>query len=144
MQNPNQIIEINGVKLDIDTRVAKRIDAIKVGTRVKVLKKEYSSYKVHHGIVIGFEPFKALPTIVIACALVEFNVAKIDFVYYNSESKDVEVVVALDDDEAALDKNTFIAQVDREIAAYQAKIKELEEKKDYFLSKFKSYWATGE
>jgi len=135
------IIEINGVKLEVDLRTATRLDTIKVGTRVKVLKKEYSTYKVHHGVVIGFEPFNQLPTIIIACALVEYSTAKIDFVYYNSETKDVEVVVAVDDDTAALNKEHFICQVNREISQKQNEIKALEERKEYFLSRFQSYWA---
>ena len=34
-------IEINGVKLEIDLRTAKRVDTFKIGDNVKVLKKEY-------------------------------------------------------------------------------------------------------
>lgn len=35
------IIEINGVKLEIDLRHAKRIDNLRVGDTVKVLRKRY-------------------------------------------------------------------------------------------------------
>ena len=51
--NQNQI-EIRGQKLELDTRVAVRADVIKVGSRVKLLKKDYSGHKVLHGIIIGF------------------------------------------------------------------------------------------
>jgi hypothetical protein len=142
--NQKTIIEINGVKMEVDLRQARRLDTIQVGTRVKVLTKEYSSWKVNHGVVIGFEPFKTLPTIIIAFADVTYNSAKIGFLYYNAESKDVEVVVASDDDIAALDQNDFIKQVDREIAKAEAQIKELEDRKRYFLDKFKCYWTEAE
>lgn len=135
-----QIIEINGVKLEVDMRHAKRIDLINVGTRVKVLKKLYNNYEVHHGIVIGFEPFNKLPTIVVALCKMEYNSAKIEFLYYNAETKDTEIVVALNDDLAAIDKDTFIKSIDREIAANDVKNTELRERKEYFLSKFASYW----
>ncbi len=134
-------IEINGVKMEIDLRHAKRIEEIRVGTRVKVLKKEYSdTFKVLHGIVIGFEPFKKLPTIIIAAATVDYSTAKIEFIYYNSSTKDVEVVVAVDDDLAALDKNDFVSKIDTEIQKKQNEIQELNDRKTYFLQKFAAYW----
>ncbi len=64
----NKIIEINSVKLEVDRRSAERVDQIQVGDRVKVLNKQYSDYKVYHGVVIGFEPFEELPTIIVASA----------------------------------------------------------------------------
>lgn len=144
MQTNNKIIEINGVKLEVDLRTATRVEEIRVGTRVKVLKKEYSSYKVFHGIVIGFEPFKELPTIIVAIAKVEYSDPKIEFLYYNSESKEVEIVVALDEDKAAIDKNNFLLQIDREIGRKEAEILELNQRKNYFLEKFASYWTPVE
>jgi hypothetical protein len=144
MNTSTQIIEINGVKLEADLRQAKRIDSIRVGSRVKVLTKEYSTWKVSHGVVIGFEPFSSLPTIIVAVAEVTYSNAKINFVYYNAESKEVELVVAHDDDVAALDQNDFLRQVDREIAKKEAEIKELQDRKAYFLDKFRCYWSEAE
>jgi hypothetical protein len=135
------IIEIGGVKMEVDLRYAKRIDHITVGSRVKILRKTYAdSCEVLHGIVIGFEPFKQLPTIVIAAAKIEYSEAKIEFVYYNTNTKDTEVVVSSDDDSAAIDKANFVQQVDREIAKKQNEINELQNRKAYFLAKFKCYW----
>lgn len=135
------VIEINGVKMEVDLRYAKRIEHITVGSRVKVLRKKYSdSYEVLHGVVIGFEPFKALPTIVICVANVEYQEAKIEFVYYNAKSEGIEVVVACNEDVAALDKNDFLAKCDREIFKKQNEIAELENRKSYFLAKFNTYW----
>lgn len=138
-----EIIEINGVKLEIDTRHAKRIDNIQVGARVKVLKKAYDSspWEVHYGVVIGFEPFEALPTIIVACAKIEYSSPKVEFIYYNKDSKLVQIVVAHDDDEAALDKNQFVNQVDAEISKKEAEILELQQRKAYFLDKFACYWT---
>jgi len=52
----------------------------------------------------------------------------------------VEVVVATDDDLAALDKNDFIAKVDKDIEKKKLEIIELENRKSYFLAKFNCYW----
>lgn len=136
-----QIVEINGVKLEIDTRQAVRLDTFAVGTRVKVLAKDYSSYKVKHGIVIGFEPFKNLPTIIVAVAALTYSEAKIEFLYYNAETKDVELVVALNDDLAELDQAAFVKQVDSEIAKKELEIQQLKDRKAYFLDKFKTFWT---
>ena len=138
-----EIIEINGIKLEIDTRQAKRVDLIAVGTRVKVLSRSYdtSPWEVLHGIVIGFEPFEALPTIIVACAKIEYQSAKVEFVYYNSDSKNKQLVVAGDDDNADLDKNQFVNNVDAEIAKKQAEVLELQQRKQFFLEKFACYWS---
>lgn len=139
--NTTAVIEIKGAKLEVDLRTAKRIDTIKVGTRVKTLHKKYgNTYEVKHGIVIGFEPFKELPTIIVAVASYDYNQAKIEFVYYNAQTEDIDLVVALDDDLAALDKNQFCSFIDREITKKQEEIKELECRKQFFLDKFAAYW----
>jgi len=78
MKETTQIIEINGVKMQVDLRYAKRIEEIKVGSRVKVLMKKYNEhYEVKHGVVIGFEPFKNLPTIIISTATVDYSESKV-------------------------------------------------------------------
>ena len=141
MSEETTTIEINGVKLEVDLRNATRVETLRVGTRVKVLKKNYSSYAVLHGVIIGFEPFKKLPTIIVAAASVEYDKAKIEFIYYNSESVDIEIVVALDNDTSALDKNDFLEQVDREITKKSAEIKEMKLRKEFFLKQFECYWS---
>jgi hypothetical protein len=143
--NEKTVIEINGVKMEVDLRHARRIENIGIGTRVKVLRKTYAdSYAVLQGIVIGFEPFQKLPTIIIAVANIDYSEAKVEFIYYNAKSEGVEIVVASDDDLAALDKNDFIAKVDREIATKEGEITELNARKAYFLAKFKCYWEPME
>ena len=143
MKENTTVIEINGVKMEVDLRYAKRVEQITVGSRVKVLKKTYGeNYEVHHGVVIGFEPFQQMPTIIIAAAKVSYNEAKIEFLYYNKNTKDVEVVVAVDDDIAALDKNDFLQQCDREVEKKRLEISEIENRKKFFLDKFNCYWST--
>ena len=137
-----EIIEINGVKLEIDTRLARRIDELKVGSRVKVLTKGYGDdYKVNHGIVIGFEPFEKLPTIIIAYVEISYSSAEVKFLYYNAKTKDIEIVLAFDSDEAALDKDLVLQQLDREISKREQEIQSIKDKRRYFLDTFNSYWA---
>ena len=86
MENNKRIIEINGVKMEIDLRNATVIDNFKVGDTIKVLVKGYNDYKSHVGMIVGFDEFQKLPTIVIAYLDIEYSGANIKFVYYNSES----------------------------------------------------------
>tara|TARA_B100001059_G_C17617982_1_gene468009 strand:- start:4 stop:465 length:462 start_codon:yes stop_codon:yes gene_type:complete len=135
-------IEVNGVKLEVDLRNAKRIDVLKVGTRVKVLKKEYGDrFNVMHGVIIGFEPFKELPTIIVAATKMEYGEAKIDFIYYNSKTSDVEIVVSNDSDEASLDKADFLEHINKEIKKKESEIQELKHREQFFIDKFACYWT---
>ncbi|MHC4294732.1 MAG: hypothetical protein ACYSTL_04025, partial [Planctomycetota bacterium] len=55
-QDQIRVVEINGVKLEVDLRHAKVIDQFRVGDRVKVLKKKYEKvYESHPGAIIGFD-----------------------------------------------------------------------------------------
>lgn len=142
MSDPNKtVIEVNGVKLEVDLRHAKRIDILAVGDRVKVLKKEYQDFKVYPGMVIGFEPFKERPTVIVAYIKTGYNEAGIEFVYYNTDSKEVEIVKALDDDMLGLEKAFVVRNMDRLIETKRREMEELMAKKDYFLEKFQAYWS---
>ena len=134
------VIEVNGVKLEVDLRHARRIDELRIGDRVKVLTKGYQDYSVHAGVVIGFEPFKALPTIVIAYVAKDWSKAEVKFVHFNTQSKDVEIVKAVDDDAADLDKGMVLAQLDKEIEVKRQEIAAIENRREYFLRNFRSYW----
>ncbi|MGI9490869.1 MAG: hypothetical protein ACR2QF_00430 [Geminicoccaceae bacterium] len=140
MSENTTTIEINGAKFEVDMRHAKRVDELRVGDRVKVLNKQYSGYSSHHGVIIGFDAFKELPTIIVAYLELSFSEAKVKFLYYNAKSEDVELVKAIDDDSGDLEKNNVMALLDKEIAKKEAEIKELERQRDYFLTNFRSYW----
>lgn len=134
-----KIVEINGVKMEIDTREAKTINAYKVGDRVKVLVKQYSEYKVFNGIIAGFNEFQNLPTISVAYLETSYNEAKINFVHINAQSKDYEIAPAQDYD-IPFDKGDMIARMDREITKKEEEIKDLLNKKTYFLNNFGKFF----
>lgn len=134
------VIEINGVKMEVDLRHAKRIDELRVGDRVKVLHKQYDGYKVHAGIVVGFEPFEALPTIIVAYIKTDWASASVEFVYFNNETKDYEIIKAIDDDQLDLSKDEVLSHFDRERARLETSMRELEEKRAYVERRFGAYW----
>lgn len=135
-----KIVEINGIKMEVDMRHAKRVDHFRVGTKVKILKSgDYNDEKnVYAGIVVGFEEFKELPTIVIAYLHRDYN-PKVEMLYFNKETKKVEVIIA-DDDYLPFEKMDVIQKMDREIEAEEVKLIELRRKKEYFITRFGSYF----
>ena len=138
------IIEVNGVKLEVDLRTAKRIDQLKVGDRVKVLLKTYSDYKVHAGTVVGFEPFTKLPTIIVAYLDIDYNGATVKFVYFNAETKDTEIVAAIDNDQLDVNKADVLGRFDREIEKKQAEADDLRQRRAFFETQFRAYWTYSE
>lgn len=135
-----RIVEINGVKLELDYRTAqmKEVSSYKVGDVVKLLKKQYDDqYKVYTGIIVGFEPFQNLPTITIAYLKAGFNEAEIEFEYINSQTKEgIELSSAGNDKGLLLDKEKIVQRMGREIAKKQEEIEELEWQRKYFLENF--------
>lgn len=139
-QETKRIIEINGVKLEVDMRYAKRIDELRVGSKVRVLIKSYGdSYNTHTGVIIGFEEFEKLPTIIVAYLESSWSSADIKFVNYNAKSDGVEIVAAVND-EIDLNRADAIASFDREITKKERELADLHEKRDYFDKKFGMYW----
>lgn len=139
------VIEINGVKLEVDLRNAKRIDNLRVGDRVKILRKEsgYSEFKVHHGMLIGFDEFKEKPTLVCAYMDTGYN-GGLKFLYYNSDSKDCEVIASRDSDMIGIEKDQVLRSMDRDIEKKEAELSEAKAKKEYFLAHFQAYWKPME
>lgn len=136
-------VEINGVKMEIDLRSAKRIDTFKVGDDVKLLKKgdPSSSYnsgdKIYPGMIVDFCNFKELPTMVVAY----FDeggwgtLPTIQFVYYNENSKDWDIVYC-DKNELKVSEQSILQKFDKEIEKKQRELDELCDKKEYFITHF--------
>lgn len=136
-----QVIEINGIKLEVDMRYARRIEEIRIGDKVKVLRKQYGdNFQVHPGIVIGFEPFTQLPTIVIAYVDQDWQKAEVKFLHFNSGCKDVEIVAAADED-FHVDRDALIARFDKLIEGKRREIETIEEQKRYFETNFRAFWT---
>ena len=80
MEEQTRIVEIGGIKVEVDLRNCKVIENYKVGDQVKVLKKKYSdSYETFPGVIIGFDDFQNLPSILIACLKADYSGQKLNF-----------------------------------------------------------------
>jgi ribosomal protein L19 len=138
MNEHMRIVEINGIKLEIDTRLAKKIEEYRVGDNVKVLVKVYSSYKACAGVIVGFDEFPSLPTITI-CYIIGDYTPEIKFAYINSESKDIEIC-PLGDVEKILDFDRASELLNKEIFRLEKEIYELKAKKKFFTEKYNTHF----
>lgn len=139
MDEAKQIIEVNGVKLEVDLRTARRIEELRVGSRVKVLTKDYSGANVSPGIVVGFEPFPSKPTIIIAYVKAGYSDVGLHTLSYNADSKDVEIVASIDDD-FSVSKSEVLGWFARERNKLTTQLREIDAKEAFFLDRFKAYW----
>lgn len=141
-ESTTRTIEINGVKFDIDLRHAVRVDRLRIGDRVKVLIKSYGdSYAVYHGVIVAFEPFAMLPTIVVAYMDLSYTSCELKFLSYNAKTEGTEVVAATDDDALAMDKGRILDTFDANIERAEREIEQIQERKRYFLKNFSRYWG---
>lgn len=140
METNKTVIEINGIKLEVDLRTAKRIDEFKIGDNVKVLKKNGSDYEVINGVIIDFVGFKELPTIQIITFKQDYWGAKIDFINFNANSKDVEITLCTEH-ELKLEKGRVIDKINQEIEKKKAELDEIQSKKNYLLKFFGKYFG---
>lgn len=140
MSENTRIIEINGIKMEVDLRHAVRIDHLKIGDRVKCLVKTYSDFQTCAGVIVGFEPFKNLPGIVVAYLDTGYASGTLKFKTFNAETKDFEIVSDLDNNALEVDKTSILATFDREAATKRRELEDIEAKRAYFLAHFGRYF----
>ena len=138
MEENKRIIEIDGVKVEIDLRTAKRVDSFKVGDNIKILDKEYDSYKVKPGIIVDFAEFQELPTIVIAVFEEGSwsSAPNISFIYYNKNTSKKVEIVSCSEDEIKVSKEGVIERFEREIQKKKNEYDDLKNKLEYFKTHF--------
>ena len=132
----SRIVEIGGVKVEVDLRTAKQIEHFRIGDKCKVLTcEQYRSpkFKVHQGVIVEFADFKTMPTIVV-CYLTEGSKPDLEFAYINSESKGCELAVSNND--VLVDKAEIVGRLNREIRTKLAEVGDLRAKRDYFMKRF--------
>jgi len=139
MSNNKRIIEIDGIKMEVDMRNAKKVEYYKVGDHIKVLTKDYSDYKSYVGTIVGFDNFEKHPTIVIAYLETSYSEAKIKMLHYYAGKGDVEIA-PLNEYDIPLKKSTLLEQFDSKIARAKREVEELENQKEIFESLFGKYF----
>ncbi len=138
-----ETVSIGDMSFEIQPQAMRRIETLRIGTKIKVLRKEaYSSeHKVYPGVVVGFEPFKALPTAIIAYGDLNYSSFELKFLAYNAKTKDVEIVAAASDNEFVIDDVQVEKWFAKEIEKKRQEIADLEFKRGFFRSKLGRAWS---
>ena len=146
MGEDKRLIDINGVKLEVDMRSARRIDEFKVGDSVKVLDQRDGRCDVRSGVITDFANFKDLPTIMVAVYKQGsyWDKPTIEFIPYNSKSEGIEIV-GVSAEEIIVSRDTVVQKFDDEIAKKRDELNDLIIKRDTFVKYFgKGQEATHE
>lgn len=131
-----QIVEVNGVKLEIDTRQATVVTNFKIGDRVKVLVRGYGDeIKIHHGVITSFEMFKSLPTIVVCYVEQNYNGAELKMAYIHEKAEKVEIVPC-NEETLPFEKASVIERLEREILRKEQEIEDIRNRMTYFSKMF--------
>lgn len=139
MQEEKQIVEINGVKLEVDMRTARRVSNFRIGDPVRLLVKSYSSWDSFPGVLVGFDEFKNRPGIRVA--YVNHGEVKIQVIH-----KDVDDVEICPVDPAAchIEKSSVVDRMTREINKAEIALEEKRQNLSYFESQFGVWFEAGE
>ena len=130
-----KIIEINGVKMEVDLRKAKTVSEYKVGDSVKVLIKDYSGYNVHCGTIIGFTEFEKLPTIEILYIKDSYSSAEVSFLAFNEKTTDIEIAPC-HESEVNFSTGELLGKIDRQIIQKEEEVRNLKSRREAFLQYF--------
>lgn len=138
-----KIVEINGVKLEVDLREAQTIETYKVGDLVKVLVPQYQdSFTSHAGAIIGFDDFEQHPTIVVAYLESNFGSAEVKIAYINDGAK-IEICHANEGD-VPFSKQQVMELLDKNITDKQKSLDEANWHKARFEQWFGKYFVKSE
>ena len=135
-------IEINGIKMEIDLRTARKIDTFKVGDNVKVLRKRSDKEsEILCGVITDFCEFKSQPTIAVAVFKEGnyYSEPNIEFIYINEklqESDDRVEIIKASDDELIVTRTRLVDRFEKEIESRYNKYLDLKNKLDYFNQHF--------
>ncbi len=137
----SKIIEINGIKMELDERTAmiQKIDTFKVGMPVKILHAEYSHTNptIKFAVIVGFDQFKALPTITVAY----LDYSEIKYAYINASSK--HELLAVENHDLAMEKTWVIDRMQDRIVKKEQELADEKTKMKVFIEMFGKYFKDG-
>lgn len=139
MGEEKRIIEIDGVKIEVDMRTAKRIDTFRVGDAVKVLDKTGSNFKVKPGVITDFANFKDKPTICVAVynePIYWSSTPSIEIIHIYAGMDEKYEIVYTSEEDLRLTKDGIVENFEREILKKKNEAADLENQLNYFKKHF--------
>jgi len=133
-----RIVEINGVKLEVDLRTAKVVDTFKIGDPVRVFhpKGSYGSAEIHVGVIIGFCEFEKTPAIEILELSDEYSGVTFKTVCIGDGINTELQIAPYDRYEGLISQADTVTKFDRAIQKKELELADLKLKKQYFINDF--------
>ena len=134
-----RVVEINGIKLEVDLREAKVIAHFKVGDPVRVYhpKNDYNrTAEIRVGVIVGFCEFEKTPAIEILEMTEDYG--RIDFktVLIGDGINNYVQIAPYDRYEGLISRADVVTKFDRLIQQKELELADLKLKKEYFIKDF--------
>lgn len=137
-----QNFAVGAITLAASRDAAVRAEVLRVGDAVRVMSKpSYGSPKVSTGVIVGFEPFKELPTVIVAYIECDYSKAEMKMLYFNDKATEFEILPAAPDTNIEIEKSRVLDWFDSEEQKALASVDEVRAKRRYFDKYFGSVMA---
>jgi hypothetical protein len=133
-----RIVEINGVKVEVDLRTAKVIDTFKVGDPVRVFhpRSDYRGAEIRPGVIVGFCEFDKNPAIEIMELKQDYSEICFETVVIAEGINNELQITAYNKYEGLISQADVVTKFDRLIQEKELKLADLKLKKKYFIDDF--------
>lgn len=133
-----RIVEINGVKLEIDLREAKVVESYKIGDPVRVFhpKSSYSHAEIRPGVIVGFCEFDKNPAIQIMEFKKDYSGMVFEIITIASGVESDIQIAPYNKYEGLISQSSVVTQFDRLIQQKELELADLKLKKKYFIDDF--------
>jgi hypothetical protein len=125
-QENKRIVEIHGIKMEVDMRYAKRIDTYRIGDPVKCMIKDYQGYKARPGVIVGFCDFQKMP----AVEIIYLEGTDLRILTF-TEKSDIEIA-PFNDYEMVFSREDVMSKIDRQISKCEEEVRLLKTKRVAF------------
>jgi len=133
-----RIVEINGVKLEVDLREAKVIDTFKVGDPVRIYhpKNNYNSAEINVGVIVGFCEFSNNPAIEVMELKQSYGGMAFETVVIAEGIGNGIQIAPYSKYEGLISQADVVTKFDRLIEQKELELSDLKLKKKYFIDDF--------
>jgi len=120
-----------------------RAEVLKIGDPVRVLHKGSfgSGHDVDTGVIVAFEPFKELPTVVVAYVESKYGSAEMKMLAFNDKTENVEIIAAPPSALLSVERKRVLDTFDNEERKELAELDEIRAKRAYFDQHFGCLFA---
>jgi hypothetical protein len=132
-----RIVEIDGVKIEVDLRTAKVIDHYKIGDPVQILHPgEGYGCGIKAGVIVGFCDFDKNPAIEIIELDHDYSGVNFKTVTVIGGQKNSVQIAPYDKYQGLVSQADIVTRFDREIQKKELELADLKLKKKYFIDDF--------